>query len=269
MRNLKLFLIALTMLGALAQVNAHAQTCEKLIVTGPPNSPPSSWLMNGKMVGASVDLVTRVANGAGVKKVETNIDPTWNDALEATYRGETDLIFSAAWSNDRAQYLNYIQPPYASQFLYVVVRKGHTFPLLKYEDLASKKGAAVKGEAYGDSKFGQYVEKNLNLTRANSLDELFDMLLEGKIDFAFGYENTITSKVFSSNLASKVEYISTFPYHAETYFAFSKRSKCYEAIAKAFAAEVVKASREYSYFQLMKKYRIIADESELEKTKGK
>lgn len=265
MRKLKILLFAMM----LSVASAQAQVCEKLVVTGPPNSPPSSWLMDGKLVGASVDLVNIVAKKAGVKTVETKIYPNWNDALESTYRGESDLIFSAAWSIDRARYLNFVQPAYASQFLYVVVKKGNAFPLLKYEDLTNKKGGSVRGEAYGDSKFGQYVEKHVNLTRTNSLDELFDLLLDGKIDFAFGYENTITNKVFSSNLASKVEYVTTFPFEADTYFAFSKRSKCYEALSKAFADQVVKATQERIYFQLMKKYRTIADETELDQKKTK
>jgi len=240
---------------------AIAQVCEKLVITGPPAGPPSSWLDNGKLVGASVDFVREVAIAAGVKTVETKAYDSWAKALDATQRGEVDLIFSAAWSPERARFLNFVQPGYAGQYLYVIVRKGERFPLRKYADLKVRKGVAGRGEAFGNSKFGEYVENELNLERSPTISHSFELLLNGKVDYILAYENAANSEIFINNLGDKVDVVSTYPFYAETYIAISKRSKCAGTLGPRLTKEIEVAKQKNTFFLLTNKYRNIFNES--------
>jgi len=244
-----------------------AKVCDTLVITGPPNAPPSSWTVDQKLVGASVDFIEKIALQSGVKKVETKVYDSWSQALNATQLGEVDLIFSAAVTTERKRFLDYVYPSYAGQNLYVIVRKGESFPLLKYQDLIGRNGAAGTGEAFGgDSKFGEFVAKNLTLTRTSSLNQSFEFLFERKVDYILAYENSAESTIFINHLGGKIDIVSTFPFHAESYIAFSKRSKCSSALLPALSKGIANAKIMNLYYDLTAKHRSIFYESILSRT---
>lgn len=233
--------------------STFAQGCQTLVITGPPQSPPSSWVMDQKLVGASVEFVETVALAAGVKNVEKRVFNTWRDALDATRLGQVDLIFSAAFSAERERFLNFILPSYAGQHLYVVVRKGETFPLLKYSDLLGRRGAAGTGEAFGNGEFAQFVNKRLDLVRSPTLSDSFELLFNNKVDYVLGYSNVVNSEIFTKNLLGKVDIVLTYPFYAETFIALSKRSKC-SSLAASLSDEIKKAEKKNLYYLLSNKY---------------
>ena len=256
----KLWPILATLLclsGGLSQ----AKGCSTLTMTGPPAGAPSSWVSEGKLIGAAVDLIEGIAFKAGVKKVEVRVFSSWSEALNATYTGEVDLIFSAGWSEERARYLDFVRPSFASQFLYVLVRRGEAFRFQKFEDLLNRTGAATQGEAYGDGAFGQFVSRDLKLQRSPNLNLVFDLLIDGKVDFIFAYENAAYGQLFSRNLSTKVQVLPTYPYRAETFIAFSKRSKCDYELRKRFAEQITLANQANTYTNLTKRYREVFNES--------
>lgn len=232
---------------------AFSETCKTLVITGSPSSPPSSWVVDQKLVGASIEFIEKIALTAGVKKVEKKVFNTWQEALDATRLGHVDLVVSAAYSAERERYLNFIHPNYAGQNLYVVVRKGERFPLLQYNDLLGRRGAAGLGEVYGQGAFGQFVNKKLNLVRSATFPDSLDLLFNNKVDYILGYENDVNSTIFTKDLVEKVDIVLTFPFYADTYMALSKRSKCY-SLAANLSAEIKKANKINLYYQLATKY---------------
>jgi polar amino acid transport system substrate-binding protein len=240
---------------------AVSQTCDKLIITGPPAGPPSSWTQDGKLIGASVDFIRSIAQAAGVKSVVAKPYPTWGEALKAAQTGEVDMIFSVGFSKERARYLNYIQPNYAGQFLYAIVLKGKEFPLTKYDDLKGRTGIAGKGESYGNSKFGVFVDSELSLERSNSITHSFQMLFEGKGDYILAYEYNANSEIFKQNLGDSVTVLETYPYFADTYIAFSLRSKCSDNLTAAISKQIEIAKKNNLYYLLANKYQNIFYES--------
>lgn len=252
---------ALLLLLSLTNGASAAQVCSTITMTGPPAAAPSSWLSEGKLIGAAVEFAEGIARAVGVQKVEMRPYSTWREALAAVYRGEVDVVFSANWSEERERYLDYARPAMSSQFLYVVVRRGEAFPLNKLDDLKNRSGAAGAGESYGDGFFGQFVQKNLNLDKAPSIDKVFDLLIDKKVDYIFGYENAVYEQMMIRNLGSTLQILNTYPTQSEGFIAFSKRSKCGEQIREKFSEQLVLAHTMRRYPALLNKYREVFNES--------
>lgn len=234
---------------------AFSQTCDRLVITGPPYAPPSSWIENNQLIGASVEFVKNIALAAGVKSVIVQPYDSWDEALKAAQNGQVDILFSAAFSQQRSRYLNFIQPPYAGQFLYAIVEKGKEFPLRKYDDLKGRKGIAGIGETYGNSKFGSFVESQLSIERSPSITQSFDLLLEGKVDYILAYENTANSEIFKRNIGDKLSILSTYPFFAETFIAMSRRSKCAGNFELLLSKQIEIAKTNNLYYSLTSKFR--------------
>ena len=237
---------------------AISQVCDRLVITGPPSAPPSSWIKDKELIGASVEFVKNVALAAGVKSVIVQPYGSWQQALHAAQTGEVDIVFSVGWSQERSRYLTYIQPQYSGQFLYAIVKKGNEFPLRKYEDLKGRKGVSGQGETYGNSKFGSFVDSHLSLERSPSITHSFNLLLEGKVDYVLAYENNANSEILkNNNFGDKLSILSTYPFFAETYIALSKRSKCSENIVPLLSAQIAIAKKNNLYYALASKYQKI------------
>ncbi len=235
--------------------------CTTITVTGPPAAAPSSWLSDGKLIGAAVEFTEGISGAAGISKVEVRPYPTWREALAAVYRGEVDVVFSANWSEERERYLDYVRPAMSSQFLYVVVRRGESFELNKLENLKALTGASGAGETYGDGFFGQFVKNNLNLTKAPSIDKVIDLLIDKKVDYIFGFENAVYEQMMIRNLGSSLQVLNTYPTRSEGFIAFSKRSKCGLEVREKFAEQLVLAQKMRRYPALLSKYREVFNES--------
>lgn len=255
----KIWLIFVILLG-LSNSVALAKECSKLTITGSPDSAPSSWVRDGKLIGAAVEYVEGISRLAGVTRIEVKVLPTWADALQAVYRGDVDVIFEANWSKERERYLDYVRPSISTQFLNVVVRSGEAFELNTLEPLAVRSGAAPNGYGYGDGYFSAFLNKTLKLQLTPDLSGALDLLLDKKVDFVFGYENQVFSQLMSRNLGTSLKVLNTYPTRAEGFIAFSKRSPCSAELRVRFAQQVVLANAKYTFRTLMTKYREVFDE---------
>ena len=252
MKKLWLFLVPL--LG-LSNGLAMAQGCSTVIISGPPSAAPSSWVQEGKLIGAAVEYTQTVALAAGVKNVEVRQYATWSATLAAAYTGEIDVVFSANWSEERDRYLNYVRPAMSVQFLNILVRRGEAFDLLKLDDLLGRRGGAAAGDTFGSGFFGTFAQEKLKLQTASNIKEAVDLLLEKKVDYIFGWENAVYEQLLVRNLGTQLEVLDTYPTRAEGFIAFSKRSKCGEAVRLQFADQVSLLNSKHLYKNLLKKYR--------------
>ena len=261
MSKMKKLWPCLALLLSLASVSGWAQSCSSIIMSGPPAAAPSSWVSEGKLIGAAVEFALGVSRAAGISNIEVRPYPTWAEAVAAVYRGEIDVVFSANWSQERERYLDFVRPAMSTQFLHVVVRRGETFPLNKLENLTLFSGAASVGETYGDGFFGQFARKNLKLTSAPSIDKAMDLLIDKKVDYVLGYENAVYEQMMIRNLGSTLQSLNTYPTRSEGFLVFSKRSKCGVDVRENFAKQLALAHRKRVYPVLLAKYREIFNES--------
>jgi polar amino acid transport system substrate-binding protein len=237
---LSLLALACTMLVAfsLAGMAAPAQArCAALVITGHPSYPPVAWAAQGKIVGAAPTLVRQIAAGLGVKRVVSTDFGSWQAAQGAARDGKADVIFGIYKNDERAAFLDFIEPPFMADPVAVVVRKGEGFACAEWTDLKGRKGVTNAGESYGD-KFDAYMAKELSVARAGGVDKAFAALLAGQADYLIIGLYPGRDEAKRLRIAGKIAFLPKELLSSAMYVAFSKKSKCGEALRAGFAAEI-------------------------------
>lgn len=228
-------LLSLSLL--LLPVFVHADSCPSLVITGHPTYSPVAWAAQGKIVGAAPEMVTAIAKDLGVKKVVSRNYGTWAKAQEAAKAGEADIIFGIYKNDERMGYLNYVEQPFMRDPVVIAVRKGSAFPFEKWDDLKGKKGVTNEGESYGN-EFDAFMSKNLTVARTRGIDKAFRALLAKKADYMIVSMYPGRNEMKKLRLTSRIEFLEKELSSFDMYIAFSKKSKCYDALKDGFAAKV-------------------------------
>ena len=235
------FAIVVTMTSfTVSAAQAQTQTaCAALIITGHPSYPPVAWAAQGKIIGAAPELVSGIAAKLGVKSVTSKDFGSWEAAQDAAHKGEADVIFGIYKNDERAKYLDYIEPSFMADPVAVVVRKGSRLAFAKWADLKGHKGITNAGESYGDA-FDAYMTKELTVARAAGVDKAFGALLAGQADYMIIGLYPGRTVARDMKIAGKVTFLPKELVSAPMYVALSKQSKC-GALRAGFAAEIKKA----------------------------
>jgi len=85
------------------------------------------------------------------------------------------------YNDERAQYLDYVQPPFAYDPVQVFVANEAPFEFKSQNDLIGKKGVANEGESFGTT-FDAFLKDRLTVKRVDGLSAAFDALLSGDAD---------------------------------------------------------------------------------------
>jgi polar amino acid transport system substrate-binding protein len=240
-RSNRLFpaVLAAAVAAAFGAAPAKAQSepaCAALTITGHPSYPPVAWAEKGAIVGAAPALVSTIAGKLGVKNVTSKDFGSWDAAQAAARSGQADVIFGIYKTDARAQYLDYVEPPFMSDPVSVVVRKGAGFAFAEWSDLKNRKGVTNKGESYGDA-FDGYMTKELTVVRAEGVDKAFASLVSGGADYMIIGLYPGRDEARKLKLTDKVEFLPKELTSAGMYVAFSKQSKC-GALHAGFASGI-------------------------------
>jgi polar amino acid transport system substrate-binding protein len=210
--------------------------CPSLVITGHPAYPPVAWAAEGKIVGAAPALVSEIASSLGVKDVVSKNYGSWEDAQEAVRNGEADVIFGIYKNDERAAYLDYVEPPFMTDPVAIVVRKGAGFGFAEWQDLKGRKGVTNAGESYGD-KFDAFMAKELTVARPAGVDKVFAALLVGKADYMIIGLYPGRNEAKRLGIADKLEFLPKELLSSAMYVAFSKHSQC-TALRAGFAPAI-------------------------------
>lgn len=227
--------LAFLLLPALATAQS---TCPALVITGHPTYMPVAWAADGTIAGAAPVLVTEIARKLGVKTVTSKDYGSWERAQAAVRDGEADVIFGIYKNDERAKWLDYLEPPFMMDPVSVVVRKGDGFAYAKWDDLKGHKGVTNAAESFGN-KFDAFMAANLTVARAQGVDKAFDALLDKSADYLIIglYPGRIEAN--KRGIATKVEFLGKEIDSFGMYVGFSKKSKCNDLKA-AFAESLNK-----------------------------
>jgi polar amino acid transport system substrate-binding protein len=234
---MKKVVLLLSLSLALLPMTARADSCQSLIITGHPQYAPVAWAAKGKIVGAAPQMVAAIAKDLGVKKVTSKSFGTWANAQQVAKTGKADIIFGIYKNDERAGYLNYVEPPFMRDPVVIAVRKGSSFPFEKWDDLKGKNGITNEGESYG-TEFDAFMSKNLTVVRAKGIDKAFRALLDKKADYLIMGMYPARKEMKKLGVGSQVEFLPKELSSFDMYVAFSKKSKCSDALKNGFAAKI-------------------------------
>jgi polar amino acid transport system substrate-binding protein len=244
-------IFGLSVLAALmmtCNVTLAADTCAKIISTGHPQYPAIAFKQGDNIVGAAPSLVEAIAKDLKIP-LESKYMGTWADAQAAAKDGKADMIVGIYYNDDRAQYLDYIQPAFIFDPVVLFVAKDKKFPYKDQNDLIGKKGATNQGESYGN-EFDTFIKDKLNVQRTDGLDAAFDDLVTGKVDYVIAGYYPGSAEVAKMGLKDKVEALDPGLLSAEMFVAFSKKSPC-ASLAPKFGEGITKLTTDGSFNQML------------------
>lgn len=247
---MKLLSIAFLAGLALAPGMAVAQsaTCEKLTVTGHPEYAPIAYKQGDRIVGAAASLVERIAADLGIP-AETRYTGSWADAQAAARDGEADIIFGIYFNDQRATYLDYVQPPFMIDPVVVMVPKGKAFAFTGRDDLVGKKGVTNEGESYG-VEFDDFMAKKLDVARSKGVDHAFSDLLDGKADYMIVGLYPGLAEAARFGVKERIEPLEPALLAADMFVAFSKKSPCLGQM-EAFGRKIAERRQDGSFEPMM------------------
>jgi len=245
-RFLRLTVISALMLTGNA---AFAQDeCTKIAATGHPAYPVIAYKNGDNIVGAAPTLVETIAKQINVP-LESKYTGTWEEAQAAARDGKVDMIFGIYYNDERATYLDYVQPAFTFDDVAIFVVKGKEFPFTGQDDLIGKKGVTNQGESYGN-EFDAFMKDKLDVARANGIDSAFNDLLDGKADYLIaGYFPGLAEAAKEGN-KDKVVALNQALLSQEMFVAFSKKSPC-RSLASKFGEGITELTTNDSYDQIL------------------
>jgi len=244
-------LLRLTVLSALMLTGnaAFAQDeCTKIAATGHPAYPVIAYKDGDSIVGAAPTLVETIAKQINMP-LESKYTGTWEEAQAAARDGKVDMIFGIYYNDERATYLDYVQPAFTFDDVAIFVVKGKEFPFSGQDDLIGKKGVTNQGESYGN-EFDAFMKDKLDVARANGIDAAFKDLLDGKADYLIaGYFPGLAEAAKEGN-KDKVVALNQALLSQEMFVAFSKKSPC-RSLASKFGEGITELTTNDSYDQIL------------------
>ena len=230
-----------------ASTASAAADCAKITATGHPQYPVIAFKDGDAIVGAAPMLVEAIAKKLNVP-LESKAMGSWADAQAATRDGKADMIFGIYFNDERAQYLDYVQPAFMYDDVGVFVLKGKGFEF-KGQDLIGKKGVTNEGESYGND-FDAFMKAKLDVTRTAGIDEAFKQLLDGKADYLIaGYYPGLAAAA-KGGVKDKVEVLDQALVTAEMFVAFSKKSPC-AGSAEKFGQGIAEMTTDGSFDKML------------------
>ena len=225
-----------------------ADDCAKITVTGHPQYPVIAFKDGDHMAGAAPMLVEAIAKDLKIP-VEAKFMGSWADAQAATRDGKADMIVGIYYNDERATYLDYVQPAFMYDPVAVFVAKGKAFPFAGQDDLIGKKGVTNHGESYG-TEFDAFIKDKLDVARADGIDDAFADLLSGKADYVIAGYYPGLAEADKDGIEDKVEALNPALLTAEMFVAFSKKSPC-RSLAADFGQGITAMTTDGRFYKML------------------
>jgi polar amino acid transport system substrate-binding protein len=233
---------------ALAGGGAAAGECTAIVATGHPQYPVIAFKQGDALEGAASALVETIAERLGVP-LQSKYLGNWTDAQQAAFDGKADLIFGIYFNEERAKYLDYVEPAFMYDDVAIFVAKGKAFPFKSQDDLIGKKGVTNKGESYGEA-FDSFMKEKLDVTRTDGIDEAFEDLLAGKADYLIAGYYPGLAEAAKAGLKDRIEVLDQAVVTAEMFVAFSKKSPC-ASLAAEFGQGIAELTTDGSFDKML------------------
>jgi polar amino acid transport system substrate-binding protein len=243
--------LCLSVFAALALTSTAtfaADDCTKITATGHPQYPVIAFRQGDAIVGAAPMLIETIARQLNIP-LESKFMGSWADAQAAARDGKADMIFGIYYNDERAKYLDYVQPAFMFDDVAIFVAKGRAFPFKGQEDLIGKKGVTNKGESYG-TDFDAFMKGKLDVTRTDGIGDAFKELLAGKADYLIAGYYPGLAEAAKDGVKDEVEVLDQALLTAEMFVAFSKKSPC-TALSGKFGQAITQMTTDDSFDKML------------------
>lgn len=225
-----------------------ADDCSKIVSTGHPAYPVIAFKDGDRIVGVAPDLVAAVAKKLDVP-LESKSMGTWEEAQKAVRAGTADLIVGIYYNDDRASYLDYVQPAFMYDDVAVFVVKGKEFPFDGKESLIGKKGVTNEGESYGNT-FDAFMSDKLDVARTKGIEAAFEALMAGDADYVIAGYHPGVAEAARAGLTDKIVPLDQALLTEEMFVAFSKASPC-RSLAPEFGQGITEMTTDGSFDKML------------------
>jgi len=225
-----------------------ADECTKIVATGHPQYPAIAYKDGDNIAGAAPMLVEAIAKNLKVP-LESKYMGTWEKAQAAARDGKADMIFGIYYNDERATYLDYVQPAFMYDEVVVFVAKDKPFTYKDENDLIGKKGVTNQGESYG-TEFDAFMKDKLDVARAAGINAAFNDLITGKADYLIAGYYPGLAEAAKDGLKDKVVPLDQALLSQEMFVAFSKKSPC-RSLADKVGQQITVMTTDGSYDKMV------------------
>ncbi len=165
----------------LNQASQSSQACSEVIMTAHPDYPPYHWREGNHIVGASIELTSKILSELGVEYQTPYMGP-WKRVLNIAKQGRLDLVVALKQTFEREKFLRFTTSPIFQNPFSVFVMKGQQFEFREWQDLVGRVGTKNAGDRYGNL-FDQFARQYLTLEESYSTDSNFEKLKRQRVDY--------------------------------------------------------------------------------------
>jgi len=188
--------------------------------------PPYTVIHDNMASGFDLEIVHKLARA--IKHKVVLIKCPWKRCLKLVELGQLDMLSTAMYTKQRAEYMQYIQPEYLQTSIVFYSKKQKNLSIEKYEDLFG----LMVGRELGSATF-EPLESDGRITFKDYMKkkQLFDLLLSERIDILVGGRGALDYLAEKHGFTDKV---TLQPYQhlgANVYFTVSKISLLIKHIA--------------------------------------
>lgn len=138
---------------------------------------------DGEPYGPTVDLMHTIAERAGIR-LRFSPNTPFSRCLRQMELGQTDLMTSLNYSDERARFMHFIPYDEAKPEVIYLLQESADIP--SWELLTRQRIAVVQDYVYARELETLLADDTLTLVKAATLDDAFAMLLLGKADAMIG-----------------------------------------------------------------------------------
>lgn len=205
----------------------EAQECSKIVISGNPDYPPITWSDNRAsmpMQGIAIELVEMAFSELSIP-VEVVHLGNWKRAQHSAMTGKIDLLAGPYQTPERSAYLEYREPAFMQDPVAIFFKKGREVDISDWSVLKSMTGARPLGHRFGD-EFDGFAQKNLMFYSASSIQQLFEMLVNERVDYVIYGLNPGLAEAAKGGFSDEVSYAPNFITSEPMYLPFVKDSPC-------------------------------------------
>jgi len=224
------FLVFIALMGLLAVDAMAAASCEKLVATGSPDSPPYLWRdpsNKRQLIGADADLLKQIGEQLGVK-IELLYLGTRAEAEEDVRAGRADLLLDAQLNLAQLEQMDYVHPAMHQTLTQVWMQKGREFSYAGWDDLLGRTGESPIGTALSRN-FDSFARESLLLQRPPELAPALQRLRLGQADYVLAERYPGMAVAAQLGIIEQLSAVGPAVSASGLYLALSHNSACNDA----------------------------------------